>query len=249
MSNPQSDNPYASPRKFDELPAPGGAKPIGAALPWRPTEALRFGWDAVLLQPLAVLVVLVANLVASAFSFFGQLAQFLLNQEGKVELGWMAYGAGLLLGLPLSIWMNMGLTRYMLKLARGQQANFGEIFLGGPFIACLLTSILLALGVGLGMLLLLVPGIVLAIGWSYWMYLLVDRGQGPVEALGTSWKITRGFKWKIFGMMLLFILVTILGVLACGVGVLVAMPVCQLAMSYVFMKLTGEEPVLPPKFS
>jgi len=213
------------------------------------TEALRFGWDAVVRQPLAVLVVFVASLVGSMFSFFGSMAQVILDQQGKVELALIAYATGVLLGLPLSLWMNMGLTRYMLKLARGQQANFGEIFAGGPFIACLLASLLLGLGVGLGLLLLIVPGIVLAIGWSYWMYLVVDRGRGPVDALGTSWKITRGFKWPLFGLMLLFIPITILGLLACGVGVLVAMPVCQLAMAYVYLKLTGEEPVLPPKYS
>lgn len=213
------------------------------------TEAVRFGWDAVVRQPLAVLVVFVGTLVGSVFSMFGSIAQIVLLQQGKEELALIAYLTGVLLGLPLSLWMNMGMTRYMLKLARGQQANFGEIFSGGPFLAYLLTSILLGLGVMFGMLLLIVPGIILAIGWSYAMYLVLDRRHGPVEALSASWKITRGFKGKIFGLMLLFIPVTLLGLLACGIGYLVAIPVCMLAMAYVYLKLTGEEPVLPPKYS
>jgi hypothetical protein len=104
MSNPHDVNPYATPAKFEELPAPdGGVRPIGAALPWQPMEALRFGWDAVVRQPLVVLAFFVSTLVGSALTYAGLIAQFALNAQGEVELGWIAYATGVLLGLQLSI--------------------------------------------------------------------------------------------------------------------------------------------------
>jgi uncharacterized membrane protein len=50
-------------------------------------------------------------------------------------------------------------------------------------------------------------------------------------------------------LALLCLVALIVGLLALCVGYLVAIPVCMIAASYVYLKVTGEEPVLPPKFS
>lgn len=42
------------------------------------------------------------------------------------------------------------------------------------------------------MMLCLVPGIILALGWSFAVPLVVDRDLAPIDALKESWRITTG---------------------------------------------------------
>lgn len=44
----------------------------------------------------------------------------------------------------------------------------------------------------IGMMLCLVPGIILALGWSFAVPLVVDRDLAPIDALKESWRITTG---------------------------------------------------------
>lgn len=43
-----------------------------------------------------------------------------------------------------------------------------------------------------------VPGIIIALGWSLSLYILIDKGVGPSEAMVASNKATYGYKWTIF---------------------------------------------------
>lgn len=45
---------------------------------------------------------------------------------------------------------------------------------------------------------LIVPGIVISIGWSLALYILLDKGVAPGEAMIQSNKATNGYKWTIF---------------------------------------------------
>lgn len=46
----------------------------------------------------------------------------------------------------------------------------------------------------------LLPGIVICIGWSLAIYILLDKGLSPGEAMVRSNKATQGYKWTIFGV-------------------------------------------------
>ena len=48
-----------------------------------------------------------------------------------------------------------------------------------------------------------VPGIIISIGWSLAFFLLIDKGMAPGEALVQSNKATYGYKWTIFGVFFL----------------------------------------------
>jgi len=49
-----------------------------------------------------------------------------------------------------------------------------------------------------GLLLLIVPGILIMLGLYFAEYLLVDKGLTPVDAIKSSWNITRSFRTGIF---------------------------------------------------
>jgi uncharacterized membrane protein len=73
-----------------------------------------------------------------------------------------------------------------------------------PIIVC---SILLALVVGLGFLLFVIPGVILACGLLLaFPALVLEPGATPTGALGRSWALTRGSRLRMFGLLLTLVI-------------------------------------------
>jgi hypothetical protein len=87
---------------------------------------------------------------------------------------------------------------------RGNQPSIGTSLNAAlrSAVPLVVTSILVALGVVLGMLLLIVPGIILLVMWSVAIPVVVVEGLGPVAAIGRSRALTKGSRWAIFGLVL-----------------------------------------------
>jgi hypothetical protein len=64
-------------------------------------------------------------------------------------------------------------------------------------------SILSGLCVLLGFVLLIIPGIIVAIRFVFGSTVLVVEGQKGTKALGRSWRLAKGHFWKLFGTLLL----------------------------------------------
>lgn len=91
---------------------------------------------------------------------------------------------------------------------RGYPASIGEAVsrgmsrIGPLFLAALLV----ALGVGLGTLLFVIPGLVLMCMWVVTVPACVVERLGAADALGRSTRLTEGHRMKIFGLLLLVFL-------------------------------------------
>jgi hypothetical protein len=71
-------------------------------------------------------------------------------------------------------------------------------------------TILFALGVGLGAVLLVIPGLILLVMWYVAVPCCVIERTGPVRSLGRSRELTKGSRWKLFGLILLTILMSVI---------------------------------------
>jgi uncharacterized membrane protein len=235
--------------------APQAAIPVGRqARPWNPVGALSFGWNAIVRDPLSVLLIFAAQLVAVAPAICGALVAVLAAQTGNdtvATIGIVVYiASAVLVGLPLSLWVAAGTARYSLLKARGQRADFADLF-RAPFWSALGAAALFGIGVFFGTLLCIVPAVILALGLYVWQFVLADRRTGPLESLVQCWKLTSGHKLELLVFVLLAILVsfaaTVAGLLMCLVGVLVTAPAAfaliSIATAYIYLKLNGEEPV------
>jgi hypothetical protein len=75
---------------------------------------------------------------------------------------------------------------------------------GGGFGAMFVVGLVTTLGIIAGTVLLVVPGIVLAVRWSASIpYALADGYDGVGDAIGRSWRGTQGHAWSIFLALLL----------------------------------------------
>jgi len=146
-----------------------------------------------------------------------------------------------ILGMVLQIFFSVGETRLYLQAARGETPEFGVVFSGmDRFLPVLGTSLVVGLAVILGLVALIIPGIILAYGLSFAVYLCVDEGCSPIEAAKRSWAITNGQKANLFLLSVLGFLVMLLGLLACCIGVVPAASVVSVATAIVYLRITGQ---------
>jgi len=88
-----------------------------------------------------------------------------------------------------------------------------------------------------GLILLIIPGIVWSIKYSYFSYGIADKNLGIKASLKYSADLTKDRKWKLLGFFLVLCGLNILGAFALMVGLLFTMPVTMLAYAFVYRKL------------
>ncbi len=111
--------------------------------------------------------------------------------------------------LVISAFVQGALTRATVSANEGTRASFGESLSAGVRVILPLIglSILLALGVALGFILLIVPGVILLLMWAVAVPALVVERNGILAAFSRSAELTKGARWKIFGLFLALLVV------------------------------------------
>jgi len=142
-----------------------------------------------------------------------------------------------LIGAPLTA----GFKYYFLKLIRGQKASVGEIFAGfsGAFLPIVLAVLVSSFLIGVGLLCLLLPGIYLAVAYGFATLFVIDRKLGVWTALEASRQMITRHWWSIFLMCIIGGLLVVVGFLALGVGLFVAVPLVIGAFVYAYEELSG----------
>ncbi|MFA5106701.1 MAG: DUF975 family protein [Patescibacteria group bacterium] len=148
-----------------------------------------------------------------------------------------------LLGIFLSTWMTCGQLKMMLSYQAGNKLPFADLFTQFKYFWRVLgATILVGLWIVVGLLLLIVPGIYLALRYQFTLQLIIDKNLGITEAMKQSQALTKGIKMSLLGFDLACLGVIILGAIVFGVGVFVAMPVVWLAMVALYRKLSSAQP-------
>ena len=140
-----------------------------------------------------------------------------------------------IIGGPIMV----GIWRAQLGLVDGRTPTVGMMFegfdrFGDAFLAALVTGILISLGT----LCFIVPGIILAILWTFTYPIIGETKLGFWEAMHRSAVLTEGYRWRLFLLALACLLVLILGLLGLCIGVFLALPVCYtaFALAYRFLQ-------------
>lgn len=135
-----------------------------------------------------------------------------------------------------------GFTIVAFKLIKRQATQFGDFFRGlsgNYFLQLLLANLLVGIFVAIGTLLLLLPGIYLAVAYMLTVPLIVERKLGFWDAMEASRKIVTKRWFSFFGFGLLLLLMNIVGALLCGLGLLVTVPVTYSAIVAAYENIVG----------
>lgn len=143
-----------------------------------------------------------------------------------------------LIGYLLRVWLNFNLLVAIIRLFDGVKPEWRDLFVWREeTISYVGASILYGLMVLIGCLFFLIPGIYLAVKYGFYGYLIADKKLGAFGALKMSGQLTEGVKWLIVGFSLASFGVILLGVLAFGIGLLVAIPVVGVGFAFVYRSL------------
>ena len=153
-----------------------------------------------------------------------------------------------IIGILVSTYVSAGFLKIILNVIEDKQAKYLDIFKNYKYIYNYwLAEFIAGAATVVGLILFIVPGIILAVKFQFVDYFVVDKNQSAIQALKSSWNLTRGIKWKLFLFGLSLIGINILGMLALGVGALVTYPITMIAQAHVYKLLTTKVKTLKTK--
>lgn len=220
----------------------------------------------------------VGDVIGETFSIYGQNFGALIGSALVVFVvvgllaGILQAAGGLILILLAAAIRMAGHALYvgfvvkLIEDTRDGKRDFGvgDLFsAAAPFILPLIGfGILFGIGVTIGFILLIVPGLILITFWSVGAPAIVVEGIGPIDAFGRSWQLVRGNAWPVFGVLLVVLLIVIgigivLGALATPIGdgeastwiasiisTTITAPIFAIAVTVLYFELAG--PTAPP---
>ncbi|MBD8505775.1 hypothetical protein HT102_04660 [Hoyosella sp. G463] len=252
-AGPQGDNPYGGypppPPMGDggtgyPPPPPMGAQgygydpqggyPAGGAGGFDVMEAGRWAWSRfadnapVWLGFVAILAVLqivsfVSSLGQDQGSISASILSFLISIAGTV-IGWM-------------------MLRGALLTADGRKPAFGEFAQLNNVLHLVLASILVGIMVVLGLILLIIPGLVIAFLTMFTVHSVLDHDMDVISAIKNSFKLVSANVGPALLLVVAFIVLGVLTLITCGLGAFVTIPLGTMMSAYAFRTFSGRQPV------
>jgi len=143
---------------------------------------------------------------------------FLVVSVITALLSWALGTFGVVLGLIFSMFGTFLLQAALVKAVQDVRDGRVDLDLGQtvsavlPFLGSVaVASILASIGIGIGFVLIIVPGLILLTFWSLIVPEIVIGGAGALESFGRSWRTVRGYAWSVFGTYILVFLMLIVG--------------------------------------
>ncbi len=200
-------------------------------------ESFKFGWNAFKKDAGVYVGATAVALVAS----------FVVNKISG-ELGNGLFGALVsIAGAVLTWWLFLGLTRMTLNSYAGLPVKFDMVFKESWDVLWryALAAIVMVIVVGIGFILLVVPGIIAQVMLSLTIFLVLEKGMKPIAALKESRRMTKGKRWDLFLFFLVLVLINIVGAIPMGLGLLVTLPISLLAFAHVYKAIDKSDDMAP----
>ena len=203
-------------------------------------ECIRAGWDIFKKRPFMLIGVFVVAFIVSGIS------SALLDPGQNAPVTFATTLMSIASGI-VGVFVEMGLITFALRAYDSiESAGIKDLWNAMPFFYYFAAQIVVGLSVLLGLVILIVPGIMVALALMFTSYLVIDKHRGPIEALKESSRITKGHRWQLLVLVLTIIGLNILGLIALIVGLLVTIPVSMLAVVHAYRKLEhGASEVAP----
>jgi uncharacterized membrane protein len=166
---------------------------------------------------------------------------------GASVLGWLV-SIGLafvpVLGWIVGFVLLGGLDYMLLRRIRGESVQIGDVFAGFnlALLNLAMAGLVKSLLISLGLLLCIVPGIYLAVGYIFALPLVVDKQMEFWPAMEVSRRVVHEHWWSVFALVIVLGLVAFAGFLLCGIGAVITIPVASAALMYVYEDLFGTVP-------
>ncbi len=149
-----------------------------------------------------------------------------------------APGSFIFSAIAASFYAGYSIVAFM--TVKGKPFQFGDFFRGfNYFLPLFLSSLAGGLLVSIGFVLLIVPGVYLAVGYMFATFLIIDYRMDFWSAMEIIRKIITRNWFSFFGFALVLCALNFLGLLLLGVGLLVTVPVSACAAAIAYKEIIG----------
>ncbi len=176
------------------------------------------------------------NSVKSHIWFF--IAIFLLfTALSFMSISARAIGTRVVLSLLIS-GISLGFIKLAIDVVEGKSPEFKELFSCFSLLfKYVLAAILYVIIVTFGLALFVIPGIIWAVQFGFYPFVIVKERLWPFAALRKSSALTEGVKGRLIVLALALFGINLLGVLALGIGVIITIPLSVIAAAHVFKQM------------
>lgn len=133
-----------------------------------------------------------------------------------------------------------GVWRAGLGVTKGTAPSVSQLTETDNIVPYILTQVVVAVGLVIGLILCIIPGIVWMIFTSFAPLIALEKGVGPGEAISQSINWVKDNFGQVFVVLLVTYIVYVIGACLCGVGLLVSAPVALVAITYTYRALNNE---------
>lgn len=220
-------------------------------------QALRFGLYNTFDHFVLFIGVLLTGLLINVLRYGGialiigsQVIFALITRTPGMEFSTQAITAGLTFKIILSSLLLyflfkivdslyvMGISRICLDIYDTGESSYAQLFCCLHLVVYhIIASILFWLMVAFGLILLIIPGLIMAIKFWFFQFFIVDEQVGPLEALQKSSQLVDGHKLEVGTVLLILILINMAAAWAFGIGLILTIPLSMLTQAYVYRKL------------
>ncbi len=139
-----------------------------------------------------------------------------------------------------AIWLlQAAMIRGALYETDGNKTTFASYFHFVNAGNVLLTALLAFALIWIGAALCIVPGLIAGFLCMFSLHFVVDQEQGPFDAIKSSATLVITNIGQVLLLAVALLVITFVATLLCGFGLLVAGPVCTIAVTYAYRALTG----------
>ena len=140
--------------------------------------------------------------------------------------------------------LTLGFYKSMLDTVDGDKPQIKTLFNNRKstlILHYILGSIIIGVGVLVGLIFFIIPGIYLAIRLQFYTYVLLEQEEFDcMKALSTSWAMTEGHVINLFTLGLLSFFIVTAGLIAFLIGILPAIPISIIMLTLAYRILSVE---------
>jgi len=147
-----------------------------------------------------------------AISFVVYLSVAVISLLLVLVLGWFGGLIAAIISLIAAFWLQGALVRAVEDVRDGRaDLSLGETLqsVRPHLIPLIVAGILAGLGIALGLVLLIVPGLILLTWWIVIVPVIVLAQRRAGDSFGRSRELVRGYGWNVFGVIVLTVLIYI----------------------------------------
>ncbi len=151
-----------------------------------------------------------------------------------------------LLLTAIQLFLSLGFTKLMLLLIQDAYVTVADMFNNfRPFLSYFIASFLYGIAVSIGLLLLIAPGIFIAIRFQFYPYFILENGDSSFIALQKSFYLSQNLTLELLLFGVVVVILNIIGALLIGIGIIFTYPLTTMATAIIYRSLIEESDSIP----